>query len=85
MMLLGSGTMSAWQGDVTVQTPNTQLVLHAYEGGDLRMGYYGNKSATLGSNCVTVVPTLTSRHCPHSAPWTPSICLLSRCSTPTAT
>ena len=47
MMLLGYGTMSAWQGDVAVQTPNTQLVLHAYEGGDLRMGYYGNKSATL--------------------------------------
>ena len=47
VMLLGSGTMSAWQGDVAVQTPNTQLVLHAYEGGDLRMGYYGNKSATL--------------------------------------
>ena len=47
MMLLGSGTMSAWQGDVAVQTPNTQLVLHAYEGGDLRMGYYGNKSATM--------------------------------------
>ena len=47
MMLLGTGTMSAWQGDVAVQTPNTQLVLHAYEGGDLRMGYYGNKSATL--------------------------------------
>ncbi|MBE6316022.1 MAG: alpha-galactosidase [Bacteroidales bacterium] len=47
MIFLGSGTMSAWQGDVTVQTPNTQLVLHAYEGGDLRMGYYGNKSATL--------------------------------------
>ena len=47
MMFLGSGTMSAWQGDVAVQTPNTQLVLHAYEGGDLRMGYYGNKSATL--------------------------------------
>lgn len=46
-MLLGSGTMSAWQGDVAVQTPNTQLVLHAYEGGDLRMGYYGNKSATM--------------------------------------
>lgn len=47
MMFLGSGTMSAWQGDVAVQTPNTQLLLHAYEGGDLRMGYYGNKSATL--------------------------------------
>jgi hypothetical protein len=29
MMFLGSGTMSAWQGDVAVQTPNTQLLLHA--------------------------------------------------------
>ena len=46
MMLLGTARMSAWQGDVTVQTPNTQLLLHAWEGGDLRMSYYGTKEAT---------------------------------------
>ena len=45
-MLLGTARMSAWQGDVTVQTPNTQLLLHAWEGGDLRMSYYGTKEAT---------------------------------------
>ena len=37
----------AWQGDVTVETPNTQLVLTAQEGGDLRQSYYGDKNATL--------------------------------------
>ena len=45
-MLLGTARMSAWQGDVTVQTPNTQLLLHAWEGGDLRMSYYGTEEAT---------------------------------------
>ena len=40
-------TSSAWQGDVTVETPNTQLLLTAWEGGDLRQSYYGDKSATL--------------------------------------
>ena len=39
-------TSSAWQGDVTVETPNTQLLLTAWEGGDLRQSYYGDKSAT---------------------------------------
>lgn len=37
----------AWQGEVTVETPNTILILHADEGSDLRMNYYGSKSATL--------------------------------------
>lgn len=37
----------AWQGDITIQTPNTQMLLHAWEGGDLRMAYYGDRSATL--------------------------------------
>ncbi|MBR6187490.1 MAG: alpha-galactosidase [Prevotella sp.] len=37
----------AWQGEVTIETPNTQLLLTANEGGDLRQSYYGNKSATL--------------------------------------
>ena len=46
-MLLGTMQVKAWQGDITVQTPNTQLLLHAYEGGDLRLAYYGTKEATL--------------------------------------
>ena len=37
----------AWQGDITIQTPNTQMLLHAWDGGDLRMAYYGDRSATL--------------------------------------
>ena len=40
-------TAFAWQGDVTVETPNTQLLLTASEGSDLRQSYYGDKSATL--------------------------------------
>ena len=40
-------TALAWQGDVTIETPNTQLLLTAQEGGDLRQSYYGDKSATL--------------------------------------
>ena len=37
----------AWKGEVVVETPNTQLLLTAWEGGDLRESYYGDKSATL--------------------------------------
>ncbi len=37
----------AWKGQVTVSTPNTQLLLHADEGSDLRMDYYGPRSCTL--------------------------------------
>ena len=37
----------AWQGDVVIETPNTQMLLTATEGGDLRQSYYGDKSATL--------------------------------------
>ena len=44
---LFTSPMMAWQGDVTVETPNTQLLLTAWEGGDLRQSYYGDKSATL--------------------------------------
>ena len=40
-------TAFAWQGDVTIETPNTQLLLSAQEGGDLRQSYYGDKTATL--------------------------------------
>ena len=37
----------AWNGDVVVATPNTAMVLHADEGKDLRMDYYGTKGFTL--------------------------------------
>ena len=47
MMLLAAKTARAWQGDVVVETPNTQLILTAWDGGDLRQSYYGDKSATL--------------------------------------
>ena len=36
----------AWQGHVAVTTPRTQLLLHADEGSDLRLDYYGPRSAT---------------------------------------
>lgn len=45
--LLGSIGAFAWQGDVTIETPHTQLLLTAWEGGDLRQSYYGDKSATM--------------------------------------
>ena len=53
-LLLTIGTMFltvpqlfAWSGDVVVATPNTAMVLHADEGKDLRMDYYGAKGFTL--------------------------------------
>ena len=46
-MLLTTSTSLAWQGEVTFETPNTQLLLSAWEGGDLRQSYYGDKSDTL--------------------------------------
>ena len=45
-MLLCSAPLLAWQGDVVVETPNTQLLLTAQEGSDLRQSFYGDKSAT---------------------------------------
>ena len=39
--LLGAPKASAWEGQVTVSTPNTMMVLHANKGEDLRMDYYG--------------------------------------------
>ena len=36
----------AWHGSIAITTPNTQLLLHADEGGDLLMDYYGPKAAT---------------------------------------
>ncbi len=39
-------TLLAWSGAITIQTPNTQLLLHADEGGDIRMDYYGPRVCT---------------------------------------
>ena len=36
----------AWSGQASIITPNTQLLLHADEGGELRMDYYGPRSCT---------------------------------------
>ncbi len=43
LALLTTIPASAWQGEVVIETPNTQLVLHAEEGQDLKQDYYGNK------------------------------------------
>ena len=47
LTLLTSLPLIAWQGDVTIETPNTQMLLTVREGGDLQQSYYGDKSATL--------------------------------------
>ena len=47
VLLLATSQAQAWQGDVTVQTPNIQMLLHANEGQDLRMAYFGSKTASL--------------------------------------
>ena len=46
-MLLTATYLLAWQGEVTIETPNTQLLLTASEGSDLRQCYYGDKNATI--------------------------------------
>ena len=46
-MLLTSAHLSAWNGEVTIATPNTALIVHADEGKDLRQDYYGLRVATL--------------------------------------
>ena len=46
-LLTTAGQLSAWHGEVTVSTPNTAMILHAVEGKDLRMDYYGTRTATL--------------------------------------
>lgn len=46
-MLITATHLSAWDGEVVVSTPNTAMVLHANEGEDLRMDYYGTKAVSL--------------------------------------
>ena len=45
--LLGTLSANAWSGDVTIETPSTELILYAREGGDLRMAYYGPRGINL--------------------------------------
>ena len=45
--LCSTASVAAWNGSVTIETPNTQMLLHAKEGQDLRMAYYGAKVATI--------------------------------------
>jgi len=46
-LLLMTAPLRAWHGEVTVTTPNTAMILHAVEGEDLRMDYYGASVADL--------------------------------------
>ena len=46
-LLLTTALRAAVPPEVVVETPHTQLLLTAQEGGDLRQSYYGDKSATL--------------------------------------
>ena len=47
MLLATALPALAWQGDVTVETPGMKMLLHAAEGQDLRMAYFGAKTATM--------------------------------------
>ena len=46
-LVSASLTAFAWSGDVEVKTPKTVMILHADEGSDLRMDYYGERVADL--------------------------------------
>lgn len=45
MFMLCLLSANAWQGKIEVSTPNTQMLLHADEGKDLRFDYYGTRIA----------------------------------------
>ncbi len=47
LSLILSMPSMAWKGEVTIETPTIQLLLHADEGQDLRMAYFGSKTATM--------------------------------------
>jgi alpha-galactosidase len=49
--LMGTLSAAAWSGDVSIETPNTMLILHAGEGQDLRMAYYGPRVTSLQELC----------------------------------
>ena len=46
-LLLMVAPLRAWHGEVTITTPNTAMILHAADGEDLRMDYYGAPVADL--------------------------------------
>ena len=43
VLLFLCSSIQAWEGNILVSTPNSSLLLHASEGGDLRFSYYGDK------------------------------------------
>lgn len=45
--LISTLSISAWSGDVSIETPGTMLIVHAREGGDLRIAYYGTRATTM--------------------------------------
>ena len=47
LLSLAALAAQAWEGDVAVETPNNMLILHAREGQDLRMAYYGMRVTDL--------------------------------------
>ena len=47
VMMLAGLTAQAWTGEVKVETPNMLMLLHANEGQDLRLDYFGAKTATM--------------------------------------
>ena len=52
LFILGAITLAslqahAWGGEAVVSTPHTMMILHASEGEDLRMAYYGEKGCTM--------------------------------------
>jgi len=47
MMTLAVLDVAAWQGNVIISTPHSQMLLTATEGSDLRQVFYGDTGATL--------------------------------------
>lgn len=45
ILALCANNAFAWQGKIEVSTPNTMMLLHADEGEDLRLAYFGAKTA----------------------------------------
>ncbi len=46
-LLLSHSQAFAWQGEVAVETPHTQMIFHVNEGEELRHDYYGEKLTDL--------------------------------------
>lgn len=57
-----------WQGRIEVTTPHTQMLLHANEGRDLRLDYFGSRISILG-RLLLRAPISMLRHCLLSVQW----------------